>query len=285
MVSTFKTTVAALVLAALIAGCGATVLPQVHNEGDRLTIARNLYAVGEYGTVVDVLSGYVTTGTGNADIDQAVYLLGLGYLHQKEFASAQAQFERIARDYPESDSANAAAYRLGVALYGQSRGADFDQEFSLKALTQWEALVQSAPDDPWAALARLRIAEGRSRLAHKLWRNGDVYLKLKLYDPAKVYFGSILRDYADTPEYGDALIGDAVANARLGHRDSALTVLAGLAKEFEGHPLGLRAAATLARVRTWPAAGDVKHNRHRSVEPTQAAPQSPTPSTTTPFGP
>jgi outer membrane assembly lipoprotein YfiO len=285
LASSFRTALGALALAALVAGCGATVLPQVRGDGDRVTIARRLYDAGEYGTAVEMLSSYVTTGTGNADIDEAVYLLGLSYLHQREWASAQSQFERIARDYPESDSASAAAYRLGVALYGQSRGPDFDQEFSLKALTQWEGLVQAAPEDPWAALARTRIAEARSRLAHKLWRSGDVYVKLKLYEPAKVYFGSILRDYADTPEYGDALIGNAVADARLGHRDSAMVVLAGLAKEFEGRPLGLRAAATLAKVRTWPPEGDVKHRRHRTVEPSLAAPQTPTPTTTTPFGP
>ena len=57
-------------------------LPQVRNDGDRVTIARRLYGVGEYGTVADLLSGYVTTGTGNADIDEAVYLLGLAYLGQ-----------------------------------------------------------------------------------------------------------------------------------------------------------------------------------------------------------
>jgi outer membrane assembly lipoprotein YfiO len=268
----------------LLAGCGGSVLPQVRNDNDRMAVARRLYAVGEYGTVAEVLSAYVTTGTGNADIDQAVYLLGLAYLGEKEYASAQAQFERIARDYPESDSASAASYRLGVALYSQSRGPDFDQETALKGLTQWEQLVQSSPDDPWAALARVRIAEARSRLAHKLWRNGDVYLKLKLYEPAKVYFGSILKDYADTPEYGDALIGNAVADARLGRRDSALAVLEGLAKQFSGHPLGDRAAETLERVKKWPPEGDVKHRRHRSVEPSPNVPQTPSPASTTPFG-
>jgi outer membrane assembly lipoprotein YfiO len=285
LASTLRTALATLVLAALVAGCGASVLPQVRNDGDRVSIARRMYDAGEYTTVVEVLSAYVTTGTGSADIDAAVYLLGLAYLHQKDWVNAQAQFERIARDYPESDSAGAAGYRLGSALFGQSRGPDFDQEYSLKALAQWESVGQADPGSPWAALARTRIAEVRSRLAHKLWRNGDVYLKLKLYEPAKVYFGSILRDYADTPVYGDAVIGDAIADARLGRRDTALAVLGALAKEFEGRPLGLRAAATLAKVRTWPPEGDVRSRRHRTVEPTLAVPQSPTPSTTTPFGP
>ena len=121
-------------LAAVLAGCGASIVPQIHNESDRLEVARRLYARHEYALVVEVLNNYATTGTGHADIDQAVYLLGLAYLNQKEFASAQGQFERIAHDYPESDSANAASYRLGEALFGQARDADFDQEFTLRAM-------------------------------------------------------------------------------------------------------------------------------------------------------
>jgi len=282
-----KAALVALAVALVVAGCGGAVLPQIQNESDRLPIARNLYDQGEYGTAVELLSNYVSTGNGKADIDQAVYLLGIAYLGQKEWASAQSQFERISRDFPESDSANAAAYRLGYAMSRQTHGPDFDQENTLKAMAQFHTLVASQPDDPWAALARTRIAELRSALAHKLWRDGDVYLKLKLYEPAKVYYGSVLREYPDTPEYGDALIGNAMADARLGKRDSAIVVLEGLAKQFQGRPLGLKASLTLEHVRKWPAEGDVKHRRHRSVEPSQTPPATPTPSTptSTPFVP
>jgi outer membrane protein assembly factor BamD len=285
--SPVRTLLAALALGAVLAGCGASIVPQIHNESDRLEVARRLYARHEYTLVVEVLNNYATTGTGHADIDQAVYLLGLAYLNQKEFASAQGQFERIAHDYPESDSANAASYRLGEALFGQARDADFDQEFTLRAMAQWDGFVKGTPADPWAPLARQRIADCRTRLARKLWRSGDVYLKLNLYEPAKIYFTSVLGDYADTPVVGDALIGLAVADARLGRKDTALVVLRGLEQEFAGRPLGVRAAATRARVEKWPAEGDTKHRRHRTVESTAppAGTASPTPATSTPYTP
>lgn len=282
MSQSVRAALAAILLAALTAGCGATVVPQIHSDGDRLTVARKLHGAGQDAAVVEMLSAYVTTGTGSADIDQAVNLLGIAYLGTKEYASAQAQFERMARDFPESDSSAAAAYHLGAALFGQSRGPDFDQEYTLKAMSQWQDLVRDRGDDPYAGIARTRIAECRARLAHKLWRNGDVYLKTHLYEPAKIYFRSVLNEYADTPEYGNALIGNAVADARLGRKDTAIVVLESLVRDYEGRPLGLKAAETLAKVRTWPAEGDVKHRPHRSVESTlQAQPSSP--GTTTPY--
>ena len=273
-------------LGALLAGCGATILPQIHNEANRVTVARRLYDRGEYASVVDMLSGYTATGTGSADIDQAVYLLGNAYLKQKDFPGAQAQFERIARDYPESDSAAAASYRLGEAFLGQSRTSDFDQEFTLKALEQMRRVVQDVPGSAWAELAEQRIAECRVRLARKLWRSGDLYVKQNLYEPALVYFRSVINDYSDTPVLGEALIGVAIADARLGRKDTALVVLRDLETRFAGRELGMRAAHARAQVERWPAEGDTKHRRHRSVEAAQPTPQSPAPSTpTTPFGP
>lgn len=284
MVSSTRAAVAALVASVLLAGCGAVIMPQIHNDADRVTVARRLLDKGDHAMAVEVLSNYVNTGTGNADIDQALYVLGLSYMGEHEYASAQAQFERLTRDFPESDSAVAGAYRLGQAFFGQSRGPDFDQEFTLRAMNQWEAVVQADEAGPWGDLARTRIAECRARLARKLWRTGDVYVKLKLYEPAKVYFGSVIEDYADTPIYGDALIGNAVADARLGRRDSALAVLGRLAKDFEGRPLGLRASAMLEKVKHWPAEGDTRRRMHRSVESTAPTPTPSAPTTTTPYG-
>ena len=286
MAGSIRTALAAAVLGGLLAGCGASIMPQVHNEADRLVVARHMYDKGEYSIVVELLNSYTTTtGSGNADIDQAVYLLGNAYLRQKDFANAQAQFERIGRDYPESDSATAASYWLGEALFGQSRGPDFDQEFTLKSIAQWRRVMEDVPGSSWATLAEGRIAECRARLARKLWRSGDLYVKQNLYEPGLVYYRSVINDYSDTPVLGDALIGLAVADARLGRKDTALVVLRDLEKRFEGRELGLRAAQTRAKVERWPAAGDTKHTRHRSVEATQSVPQATTPSSTTPFGP
>jgi outer membrane assembly lipoprotein YfiO len=285
LAGSIRTAFASAVLCVLLAGCGAAIVPQIHNEADRIVVARQLYDKGEYALVVELLNSYTTTtGNGNADIDQAVYLLGNAYMKQRDFPSAQTQFERIARDYPESDSATAAVYRLGEALFGQSRGPDFDQEFTLKAIAQWTKVVEDVPGSSWATLAENHIAECRTRLARKLWRSGDLYVKQNLYEPGLIYYRSVINDYADTPVLGDALIGLAVADARLGRKDTALVVLRDLEKRFEGRELGLRAAAVRAKVEHWPAAGDTKHLRHRSVEAVQPVPQTTTPSTSAPFG-
>jgi outer membrane assembly lipoprotein YfiO len=241
----------ALALLALLAGCGASVLPQVHDEAGRLDLARRLYAKGDYALAIDALAPFSTSGSGSANVDEAVYLLGLCHLKAKDWPAAQADFERVVREYPESDSAPSAAFRIGEAMWGQSRGPDFDQDHTLKALDQWMAFKRDYPDHWLQEQATRKIAEARTKLATKLYRTGDLYVKLKEYQPARNYFTNVLTEYSETPIYGDALLGWAVASARLGERDTALAMLRGLEQEFAGQPLGAKAAKTRAEVQRW----------------------------------
>jgi outer membrane assembly lipoprotein YfiO len=236
---------------ALLAGCGGSVLPQVHDEGGRLELARRLYAKGEAALGIEVLAPFSTSGSGSANVDEAIYLLGLCHLKTKEFATAQGDFERLQRDYPESDSAASAAFRQGEALWGQSRGPDFDQEYTLKALDQWMAFRRDHPDHWLADEATRRIAEARARLATKLYRTADLYVKLKEYESARRYFRNVLTEYSESPVYGDALIGWAIASARLGERDTALATLTNVEHEYEGKALADRAAKARAMMAKW----------------------------------
>jgi outer membrane assembly lipoprotein YfiO len=236
---------------ALLAGCGGSVLPQIHDEGGRLELARREYAKGDAALAIEVLAPFSTSGTGAANVDEAVYLLGLCHLKTRDFSAAQNDFERVQREYPESDSAPSAEFRQGEALWGQARGPDFDQEYTLKALDQWMKYRRDHPEHWLADEATQRIAEARTRLATKLYRTGDLYVKLKDYESARRYFRDVLTEYSESPVSGDAIIGWAIASARLGERDTALATLSGLEQEFAGKPLGDRAAKTRAMVSRW----------------------------------
>ena len=276
--STRAFAVLAAAVLALLVGCGGSVLPQIHDEGGRLELARRLYAKGDASLAIEVLAPFSTSGSGSANVDEAIYLLGLCHLKTRDFSAAQADFERVQRDYPESDSAASASFRQGESLWGQARGPDFDQDYTLKALDQWMAFRRDHPGHWLADEATRRIAEARSRLATKLYRTGDLYVKLKEYASARSYFRDVLTEYSESPVYGDALIGWAVASARLGERDTALVTLGNLEQEFAGKPLGERAAKARASMSRWK---NVKSATHRHTAPNEP-PTAGTPSGITP---
>jgi outer membrane assembly lipoprotein YfiO len=254
--------VALLGASTVLPGCGGSVLPQVHDESGRLDLARRLYAKGDAGLAIEALAPFSTSGSGSANVDEAVYLLGLCHLKQKEYATAQTDFERMLRDYPESDSAPSASFRMGEAYWGQSRGPDFDQEYTLRALDQWMQFRRDHPDHWLAAGATRRIAEARTRLATKLYRTGDLYVKLKEFDAARGYFHDVMTEYSETTLYGDALIGWALASARLGERDTALVLLQNLQEEYKGQELGQKAGRAIGDLNHWKG---TYHGKRRSA--------------------
>lgn len=238
-----------LALAAGLGGCAATVIPpDPVTGGGALGGAEALMARGEYIRAAEVLKSYIERNAGSAEVDIAVYMLGTCYLGTKEWAMAQLELERLAREYPESDSSAAGAFALGEAYRGQSRRPDFDQEFTMRAIEQYERYLREFPNHWRHAEAEARVAEGRQRLAKKLLNTGILYVRERETDAARVYFQRIIDEFHDTPAVGDALIGEAVCDGMDGRRDVALARLKELEVQFKGTPLGARASRERHRV-------------------------------------
>jgi outer membrane assembly lipoprotein YfiO len=262
---------AASLYALQLAGCAAISMPAIHSEPERLEVARKLAKDREYTSAIEQLKLYVERNGGSAHVDEAIYLLGEVYLKSKDFPNAAVEFERLQRDFPESDSSAAAAFQLGEALYGQSRPPDFDQEFTTKALGQWEHYRR---DYPWHWLvpkAEERIAKARAQLASKLMNNADLYYKLRQYDPARIYYQQVEQEYSDTPLLGNAMIGQARCNAMAGRTAEAIAYLKEMEQRFAGQPLGKKAASERSRIEHM---GTVKPPKetHRPEEPTTPTP-------------
>jgi len=239
---------APLGLAILLAGCGAGVLPSIHSEAERLAVARRMHDSGEYAAAAELLKVYVANNAGAADVDQAIYLLGHCYLKTKDWALAGGEFDRLLRDYPESDSSGAARFGLAESEFGQSRPPDFDQEFTLKALEDWQRYLRDYPGHWRNDEAAARILICRSRLADKLVRTGVLYLKLNLPEPARVYFRKVTLDYPDTSWVAEAELGLAMCDSRQGKNAEAIEQLKGMESRYAGQPIAERAARERKRL-------------------------------------
>jgi outer membrane assembly lipoprotein YfiO len=237
-----------LLAASALAGCAAGVLPAVHSERERLDIARRMAARRDYTDAIEMLKTFIANNAGSAEADHAIYLLGDCYLKQKDWALGAVEFERLTRDYPESDSAGSASFQLGVALYGQAREPDFDQDFTRRAETQWENYLHAFPGHWLNAEADHRVQLARIRLANKLANTGHLYVKLRQLEPARVYFHRVETEYADTPVLGDAWIGLALCDALEKKRDAAIARLKDVETRFAGRPVAARAARERERL-------------------------------------
>jgi len=235
-------------LAPLLAGCAAVTIPAVHSEPERLDLARRMARNRDWANAIELLKTYIDRNVGSARVDEAIYLLGECYLKTKDYPNAAVEFERIGRDFPESDSSAAASFGLGEALYGQSRPPDFDQDYTKKALDQWERYRREYTWHWRLPEAEQRVAKCRAQLASKLINTAELYLKLRQTQAARVYFQQVDEDYSDTPLIGDAMIGLARCDALDGRTADAIAYLKDLETRFRGQPLAARAARERARI-------------------------------------
>ncbi len=237
---------AGLALAACLAGCGASTLPAVHSEPERLALGKRLMAEQRYGSAAELFKGFAQNNAGGPRVDEATYLLGVCYLHTREWALAQTEFERMIREFPASDSTASASYQLGVALDGQARPPDFDQEFTSKAIDQWRQYLATYPGHWLNPEAQRSIDRARSRLALKIVRTGELYVKLKLPQPARAYFSRVVDEFGDTILLGRAMLGLARCDALEGKRDAAIGRFREIESKFPG---ALAATAAHERAR------------------------------------
>jgi len=232
-----------------LAGCGASsTIGRITSDADRLAVARDLHDHNNCTAAIELLKPYVASSAGTAQVDQGIYLLGSCYLKTKDWVLAQAEFDRLLRDYPESDSAGSASYGIGEALVGQSRPRDFDQEFTAKAIEQWERYLAGYPGHWRNEEARRRMLEARTRLAFKLMDTGALYIKQKLPEPARVYFQKVVDEYGDTPAGPEAEFGVAVAYEKMGRWVEAINRFREIESRYPGKELGRLAAQERRRL-------------------------------------
>ncbi|MEO6462931.1 MAG: outer membrane protein assembly factor BamD [Candidatus Eisenbacteria bacterium] len=203
--------IAGLVLAvvlAVAAGCSAVNRPLAPaSPHDQLRIAQLRYEHRDYAEAITLLLQYIQYNSQSPDLDQAHFLLGMSYVQRKEWPLSAGEFVILTSDFPDSPRLADAHYWLGMSYWRQSRPAAYDQDTTRRAISQWQRFLNLYPDHPKAGEARDFLAQGRARLAEKSLKNAQLYVILKQYKPALVYFDEVVRDYSDTPWVDWARVG------------------------------------------------------------------------------
>jgi outer membrane protein assembly factor BamD len=104
-------------------------------------------------------------------------------------------------------------YYIAAAYMEQAPRPERDQTKTARALSELNLLLREYPDTDFRDEADEARALCRSRLAQKEYLNGSLYLGLRHYESARIYFDSILADYADTDWAGPALLGKGISFA------------------------------------------------------------------------
>ena len=202
---------AALAVLALGSGCAHTPhKPRAEMpSSDIVSYGKAAFERHEYADAIEFLKGYIAREPSGERADEAHELLGLCYFRTGESPSAATEFQIVINEFAGSNFVPDARYYLGLAFWKQSRPAPYDQDYTRRALSEFERFLELYPDHPRVEEVRRARGEARARLAKKDYDVGKLYVKLGLAEPSRFYFRAVQADYPESPWAPWAALGEA----------------------------------------------------------------------------
>lgn len=216
-----------------------------------------LYHSGKYQRAAEGLNFFTLTYSGDALIDSAQFLLAMTHLKLKEYLLAADAFDELVRRFPSSNLVPEAMYMVGECYWNLSPHYALDQKYTLKAIDALQTFIDYYPDHrDRVESAQELIFKCRSKLAHKEYSNGLIYLKMKDYRAAEIYFSAVLDEYYDTEWAARSSYQLGVCHARNGDVDQAVAAFEDFLAKYPSHPWRGRVEEALMQARAARGEGD-----------------------------
>lgn len=165
---------------------------------ERYEQATRLLEKGNYEQAIEAFQALVYSFPGSEVVDKAQYGLAESYFGLKDYVSAGLEYEHLVDHYPSSPLADDAQFKVALCYFKQSPRPALDQTDTEKALAGFYRFIDDYPDSPLVPEARERIKDCRTKLAEKQYLNAELYLKLKKYKAARLYFEDVVTRFPDT---------------------------------------------------------------------------------------
>ncbi|MCF7800429.1 MAG: outer membrane protein assembly factor BamD [Candidatus Marinimicrobia bacterium] len=157
--------------------------------------------------------------------DDAQFQLAETHYFREEYLIAIDEYNRLINRMPNSPFVEQASWRKAESYYLLSPDYRLDQTLTKRALKEMQNFIDLFPQSEHVPRATEHIVEIREKLAHKLYGSGILYLKLREWDSALLYFNEILDLYYDTTYREAALVAKAEALVGKNELDEAEQIM------------------------------------------------------------
>ncbi|MFQ5608501.1 MAG: outer membrane protein assembly factor BamD [Candidatus Zixiibacteriota bacterium] len=189
-------------VAVSLASCGGGPGERASDAEEQLRIARKLYDEKKYFRSAEEFQKVIYNFPGSNLVDTAQYYLSLSYMDDEQFELAAVEFDRLIKNYPRSPYAVESRYRIGYCFFRSApRHYGLDQTELKRAMRLLEDFVLDFPESEFVPEARESLMYARNRLAQKDYKAAMVYVHMRAYASAELYFQRVLDEYGGT-EFG-----------------------------------------------------------------------------------
>ncbi len=193
-----KNIFALLFLTLFLFACSSTLDTANMTPEERLAYAIKLYEEEDSEEAVKEFEAVILQYPGSSIIDDAQYYLAMTRFQREEFILAAYQFSKLIKGMPSSEFLADAQYMLANCYYELSPDFTLDQQYSKKAIEEYQVFIDFFPLNPKVAEAEIRIKELNDKLARKEFDAARIYSKMEYYTAAFKYYDAVMEIYHDT---------------------------------------------------------------------------------------
>lgn len=191
----------AVALAIIVAaGCSKSLRREQELSGEQFYFDRGMEMMDkkDFPKAVENFRIVVDSYASSSIVDHAQYMLAEAHFRQEEYLTAAFEYNRLYDNYPSSRFAPEALYKKALCYFNESPDARLDQDNTLKAIDEFNRFIDTYPSNPLAEEAQKQIDELRAKLAYKEYGSGQLYLKMKEYEAALIYYRYVISEYPRT---------------------------------------------------------------------------------------
>lgn len=155
------------------------------------------FNAGKYTKASRLFESLSIISSGTMQDDTIQYYWGLSNYRDKDYYTAQTNFENFLTKFPRSPFAASAEYLNIDCLYKQTLRYELDQTPTYRALTAINLFKAAHPDSPEVAACDAMSADLEYRLDKKAYENARLYYRMEDYKASSVAFRNILKDDAE----------------------------------------------------------------------------------------
>jgi outer membrane protein assembly factor BamD len=192
---------------------------------------------------------------GQTYIDTAQFYLGMSFYKMKNYPEAIAEFRRLLTAYPTSDFADDAQYHVAMCYYVESPSYYHDQSDTYDAIDEFSRFLTVYPRSSLKSDAQEKLSELYDKLAKKLYKSGELYLKMNDYEPALLYFEQVRDNYPNTEWAKYAFYNSGEAMRKQGRISDALETFQNFVLAFPDHKLSVEARKKIEKLQSIASGG------------------------------
>lgn len=187
-----------LAIGSIITGCSSSEKTVHLSAEERYARGMQYFEKGDYLQAVDEFRIVTLQFSGTALADDAQFMMAESRFQREEYVLAVYEYELLTKTMPASEYVPKAKFKLAECNYRLSPKVHLDQDYTKKAIEEFQTFIEYYPTDPMVNEAEAKIAELNDKLARKEYDNGLIYLKMGYYRAAIVSFEFVLEHYHDS---------------------------------------------------------------------------------------